>query len=44
ASLLGTINEPAEGDITSMMDVHIQQDVPIVVPEPFHAVTVSVIP
>nr|GEY04556.1 hypothetical protein [Tanacetum cinerariifolium] len=33
-----------EGDITSMMDVPIQQDVPTIVQEPFHAVTVSVIP
>ncbi|GJY52539.1 hypothetical protein Tco_0443386 [Tanacetum coccineum] len=36
--------KPEEGDITSMMDVHIQQDVPNVMPEPFHSVTVSVIP
>ncbi|GJS00183.1 hypothetical protein Tco_0316691 [Tanacetum coccineum] len=43
ASFLGTITEPAEGDITSMMDVPIQQDVPIVMPEPFDAVTVSII-
>nr|GEU45966.1 hypothetical protein [Tanacetum cinerariifolium] len=28
AFLLGTITEPTEGNITSMMDVHIQQDVP----------------
>ncbi|GKD00837.1 hypothetical protein Tco_1171111, partial [Tanacetum coccineum] len=43
ASLLGTINEPAEGNITSMMDVPIQQDVPTIVPKPLHVVTVSVI-
>nr|GEY04555.1 hypothetical protein [Tanacetum cinerariifolium] len=36
--------KPKEGDITSMMDVPIQQDVPTIVQEPFHAVTVSVIP
>ncbi|GKE88597.1 hypothetical protein Tco_1566072, partial [Tanacetum coccineum] len=43
ASLLGTITKPAEGDIISMIDVHIQQDVPNVVPEPFHTVIVYVI-
>ncbi|GJW96761.1 hypothetical protein Tco_0178569 [Tanacetum coccineum] len=36
--------KPKEGDITSMLDVPIQQDVPMVVPEPLHAVTVTVIP
>nr|GEV24958.1 hypothetical protein [Tanacetum cinerariifolium] len=36
--------EPIESDITSILDVPIQQDVPIVVPEPLHAVTVTVIP
>ncbi|GJZ65166.1 retrovirus-related pol polyprotein from transposon TNT 1-94 [Tanacetum coccineum] len=44
ASLLGTITKPAEGDITFMIDVPIQQDVPNVMPEPLHVVTVSVIP
>ncbi|GJX11581.1 hypothetical protein Tco_0201440 [Tanacetum coccineum] len=44
ASLLGTITEPAEGDITSIMDVPIQQDVPTVVLEPLNVVTVTVIP
>ncbi|GJT38215.1 hypothetical protein Tco_0938080 [Tanacetum coccineum] len=44
ASLLGTITELAEGDIISMIDVHIQQDVPNVVPEPFHTIIVYVIP
>ncbi|GJW19141.1 hypothetical protein Tco_0026577 [Tanacetum coccineum] len=44
ASLLGTITKPAECDITSMIDVHIQQDVPIVMSEPFHTVIISMIP
>nr|GFB30531.1 hypothetical protein [Tanacetum cinerariifolium] len=36
--------KPKEGDINSMMDVPIQQDVPIIMSEPFHVVTMSVIP
>ncbi|GKD52894.1 hypothetical protein Tco_1286281 [Tanacetum coccineum] len=44
ASLLGTITKPAEGDITSIMDVPIQQDVPTVVLEPLNIVIVIVIP
>nr|GEY87695.1 hypothetical protein [Tanacetum cinerariifolium] len=43
ASFLGTIIKPVEGGITSMINVHIQQDVPTVVREPFHTVIVSVI-
>ncbi|GJY96446.1 copia protein [Tanacetum coccineum] len=43
ASRLETITEPTEGDITSMLDVPIQQDVPKVVQEPLHVVTVTVI-
>nr|GEU99910.1 hypothetical protein [Tanacetum cinerariifolium] len=44
AFLLGIITEPTEGDITSIIDVHIQQDVPTFVPKTLHTVTVSVTP
>nr|GEW32642.1 reverse transcriptase domain-containing protein [Tanacetum cinerariifolium] len=41
ASLIGTILEHTDTEITSMMDVEIQQDVPLVENEPFHEVKVS---
>ncbi|GJQ89085.1 hypothetical protein Tco_0000224 [Tanacetum coccineum] len=44
ASLIGTIPENDEAEINSLSDVQIQQDVPNVQQEPFHAVKVSVIP
>ncbi|GKC62433.1 retrovirus-related pol polyprotein from transposon TNT 1-94 [Tanacetum coccineum] len=44
ASRLETITEPTKGNTTSMLDVPIQQDVPKVVPEPLHVVTLTVIP
>ncbi|GJV43315.1 hypothetical protein Tco_1427851 [Tanacetum coccineum] len=44
ASLIGTIPENIDKEITFMMDIVIQQDVPLVQNEPFHEVKVSVIP
>ncbi|GKC97256.1 hypothetical protein Tco_1167531 [Tanacetum coccineum] len=43
ASLIGTILENAEAEINSLLDIQIQQDVPNIQQEPFHAVKVSVI-
>ncbi|GJU96343.1 hypothetical protein Tco_1321099 [Tanacetum coccineum] len=43
ASLIGTNPENTDKEITSMMDIEIQQDVPLVQNEPFHKVKVSVI-
>ncbi|GKB38196.1 hypothetical protein Tco_0883138 [Tanacetum coccineum] len=44
ASLIGTIPENTDKKITFMMDIVIQQDVPLVQNEPFHEIKVSVIP
>ncbi|GKE59712.1 hypothetical protein Tco_1510079, partial [Tanacetum coccineum] len=44
ASLIGTIPENTDTEITSMMDIVIQQDVPLVQNEQFHEVKVCVIP
>ncbi|GJR92569.1 hypothetical protein Tco_0264743 [Tanacetum coccineum] len=44
ASLIDTIPENTDKEITSLMDIEIQQDVPLVQNEPFHEVKVSVIP
>ncbi|GKD08191.1 hypothetical protein Tco_1187876, partial [Tanacetum coccineum] len=44
ASLVGTIPKNTEPEIISMMDVHIQQEVPVLQQEPYQSVTVSVIP
>ncbi|GJV45322.1 hypothetical protein Tco_1429858 [Tanacetum coccineum] len=44
ASIIGTIPKNTDKEITSMMEIEIQQDVPLVQNEPFHEVKVSVIP
>ncbi|GJX48947.1 hypothetical protein Tco_0275792 [Tanacetum coccineum] len=44
ASLVGTIPKNTEVEIISMLDVHIQQEVPVLQQEPYQSVTVSVIP
>ncbi|GJR26224.1 hypothetical protein Tco_1102456 [Tanacetum coccineum] len=44
ASLIGTIPENTEAEMNSLLDIQIQQDVPYIQQEPFHAVKVSVIP
>ncbi|GJW61672.1 hypothetical protein Tco_0111007 [Tanacetum coccineum] len=44
ASLISTIPENTEVEINSLLDIQIQQDVPNIQQEPFHAVKVSVIP
>ncbi|GJX97228.1 hypothetical protein Tco_0353026 [Tanacetum coccineum] len=44
ASLIGTTPKNADKEITSLMDIKIQQDVPLVQNEPFQKVKVSVIP
>ncbi|GJS52918.1 hypothetical protein Tco_0626280 [Tanacetum coccineum] len=44
ASLIGTIPKNADKEITSSMDIEIQQDEPLVQNEPFYEVKVSVIP
>ncbi|GJT76810.1 hypothetical protein Tco_1043535 [Tanacetum coccineum] len=43
-SLIGTIQENTEAEINYLLDIQIQQDVPNIQQEPFHAVKVSVIP
>ncbi|GKC37309.1 hypothetical protein Tco_1049693 [Tanacetum coccineum] len=40
ASLIGTILQNAEAEINSLLDIQIQQDVPNIQQEPFHAVKV----
>ncbi|GKE70729.1 hypothetical protein Tco_1528801, partial [Tanacetum coccineum] len=44
ASLIGTIPKNVEAEINSLLDIQIQQDVPNIQQELFHAVKVSVIP
>ncbi|GJV24645.1 hypothetical protein Tco_1377340 [Tanacetum coccineum] len=44
ASLVGTIPKNTEVEIISMLDVHIQQEVPVLQQEPYQSVIVSVIP
>ncbi|GKE79456.1 hypothetical protein Tco_1545576, partial [Tanacetum coccineum] len=44
ASLVGTIPKNNEAEIISMLDVHIQQEVPVLQQEPYQSVTVFVIP
>nr|GEY28849.1 hypothetical protein [Tanacetum cinerariifolium] len=44
ASLIGTIRENVKAEINSLLDIQIQQDVPNIQQEPFHAVKVYVIP
>ncbi|GJR96562.1 hypothetical protein Tco_0268736 [Tanacetum coccineum] len=44
ASLIGTIPENDEAEINYLLDIQIQQDIPNIQQEPFHAVKVSVIP
>ncbi|GKD66295.1 hypothetical protein Tco_1308403, partial [Tanacetum coccineum] len=42
-SLIGTIQENAEAEINSLLDIQIQQEVPTIPQEPFHEVKVFVI-
>ncbi|GJT57176.1 hypothetical protein Tco_0992230 [Tanacetum coccineum] len=42
ASLISTISENAKVEINSLLDIKIQQEVPTIQQEPFHAVKVSV--
>nr|GEV75664.1 hypothetical protein [Tanacetum cinerariifolium] len=44
SSLIGTILENAKAEINSLLDIQIQQDVPNIQQELFHAVKVSIIP
>ncbi|GKE79272.1 hypothetical protein Tco_1545392, partial [Tanacetum coccineum] len=44
ASLIDTIPENAKAEINSLLEIQIQQDVPNIQQEPFHAVKVSVNP
>ncbi|GKD91008.1 hypothetical protein Tco_1366515, partial [Tanacetum coccineum] len=43
-SFIGTIPENADAEINSLLDIQIQQDVPNIQQEPFHAVKVSITP